>query len=101
MLHSVVVMKVTNEKKGIFLSYLHNRNKKFQSEQFRLQWVFMFRLKVLIINKSKIHIINVSNCTLYIVKFFIGFDILVWPIFVDFQNEADSLYELITHLIKT
>ena len=32
-----------------------------------------------------------SNCTLHIVKIFIGFDTLFWPIFVDFQNEAASL----------
>ena len=37
------------------------------------------------------HIINISNCTLHIVKFFIGFDTLFWPIFVDFQNEAASV----------
>ena len=39
---------------------------------------FMFQLKVLTINKSKIHVINMSNCTLYIVKFLIGFDTLFW-----------------------
>ena len=33
-----------------------------------------------------------SNCTLYIVKFFIGFDtLLFWPIFADFQNKAAGL----------
>ena len=46
----------------------------------------MFRLKV------KIRIINVSNCTLYIVKFFIGSDILFLADFSeDFQNEAARL----------
>ena len=34
------------------------------------------------------HITNTSNCTLYIVKLFTGFDT---PIFVDFQNEAAGL----------
>ena len=40
----------------------------------------------------KIRIINISNCTLYIVNFFTGFDALFWPIFVDSQNEVASLY---------
>ena len=34
------------------------------------------------------------NCSLYIVKFFTGLDILIscfWPIFADFQNEAAGL----------
>ena len=50
-----------------------------------------FSLKVLIVNKKRIHILNISNCTLYIVKFFIGFDTLFWPIFVDFRNEVVGL----------
>ena len=41
--------------------------------------------------KVKMKTINISNCTLYIVKFFIGFDTLFWLIFVHFQNEAASL----------
>ena len=41
--------------------------------------------------KVKSHIINISNCTLHIVKVFIGFDTLFWPIFVDFQNETAGL----------
>ena len=45
----------------------------------------MFRLIVSI--EMKICVINTSNCTLYIVNFFIGFDTL----FVDSQNEAASL----------
>ena len=45
----------------------------------------MFRLKV------KIHTIDISNCTLYIVKFFIAFDVLFWPSFVYFQKEAAGL----------
>ena len=60
----------------------------------------MFRLKVLIINKSKDTLININNCTFYTVKFSIGFDTLFWQIFVDFQNEA-VVYALITQLIKT
>ena len=50
----------------------------------------MFRLKVSII-KVKIHIINISNCTLYIVKFLTEFGTLFLADFVDFQNEAASL----------
>ena len=38
------------------------------------------------------HIININNCTLYIVKFFIGFDALFLADFCDFQNEAASLW---------
>ena len=38
--------------------------------------------------EEKIHLINISNCTLYIVKLFIGIIALFWPILVDFQNEA-------------
>ena len=41
--------------------------------------------------KVKIHIINRSNCTLYIVTFFTGFDTLFLVDFLDFQNEATSL----------
>ena len=39
----------------------------------------------------RIHIINISNCTIYIAKFFTGFDTLFWPILKDFQNEAADL----------
>ena len=40
----------------------------------------------------KIHIIiNISNCTLHIVKFFIGFDALFLAKFVDFLNETAGL----------
>ena len=42
--------------------------------------------------KVKIHIINISNCTLHIVKFFIGFDALFMANFVDFQNETAGLF---------
>ena len=34
---------------------------------------------------------NISNCTLHIIKFFIGFDTLFWPTFVDFQSETAGL----------
>ena len=40
---------------------------------------------------KKIHIINISNCTLHIAKFFIGFDALFLANFVDFQNETAGL----------
>ena len=51
----------------------------------------MLSLKVLVINKSKDTHNKSANCTLQIVKFFIGFETLFRPIFVDFQNEAVSL----------
>ena len=34
---------------------------------------------------------NISNCTLYIVKLFVGSDTRYWPIFVDFQDEVAGL----------
>ena len=48
---------------------------------------------MLVINKNKDthHKYQYKVCKLYIVKFFVGFDTLFWPIFVDFQNEAASL----------
>ena len=41
--------------------------------------------------KVNIIIMNISNCTLYIVKLFIGSDTRCWPIFVDFQDEVAGL----------
>ena len=41
--------------------------------------------------KVKTHTIDTSNCTLYIIKFFSGFDTLFLADFVDFQDEATSL----------
>ena len=62
---------------------------------------FMFRLKVLIIKKSNdINIINISNCTLYIVHFSLDLIFYFWPIFVDFRTRP-PVYALITQLIKT
>ena len=49
----------------------------------------LFRLKVLIV-KVKIHI-NISNCTLYIVKFSLDLIACFWLILVDFQNETAGL----------
>ena len=40
-------------------------------------------------NQLKIHTINISNGTLYIVQFFIGFDSLFW---INFRNETASLW---------
>ena len=45
--------------------------------------------------KVKMQIINVSNCTLYIVKFSLDLIPYFWPIFVDFQNET-GVYALMT-----
>ena len=52
MLHCNVVMKVINEKKGIFSFYSYNVNKNF-NESIPITEDIMFRLKVLIINKCK------------------------------------------------
>ena len=41
--------------------------------------------------KVKIHIINISNCTLYIVKFSLDLISRFWTTFVDSQNEATGL----------
>ena len=62
----------------------------------------MFRLKVLEQSmKVKIHIINTSSCTLYILKFFIGVDTLfLAPILKIFRRRLPD-YTLITQLIKT
>ena len=50
MLHcNVVVMKVSNEKNGIFSCHSHDMNK----ESISITMDLMFRLKGLIINKSK------------------------------------------------
>ena len=46
----------------------------------------MFCLNVLVINESKIHIINISNCTLNNVKFFIGFNTLFLADFCRFSD---------------
>ena len=46
-------MKVTNEKKDIFSFYSHNMNKKFQWRAISITVDLMFRLNVLMINKSK------------------------------------------------
>ena len=35
--------------------------------------------------------INISNCTFYIVKFFIGFDTLFLANFIDLQSEPAGL----------
>ena len=77
MLHCNTVMKVTNEKKGIFSFYLHNMNKKNSIRVIPTTIDLMFQLKVLIINKNKDTHHKYSNWTLHIVKFFIGFDALV------------------------
>ena len=42
--------------------------------------------------KATMHIINISNCTLYIVKLFIKFDTLFLADFVNFQKETAGLY---------
>ena len=50
------------------------------------------------------HIINTSNCTLYIVKFFTGFDTVFWWISVDFQYEAErhegNFYGIVINNLK-
>ena len=52
--------------------------------------------------KVKIHMINTSNCTHYIVKFFVEFDTLFLADFCrKFQNEAAGLCVLITQIVKT
>ena len=48
-----VIMKVTNEKKGIFSFYSHNMNKIFQWVAISITVDLMFPLKMLIISKSK------------------------------------------------
>ena len=53
MLHYNAVMKITNEKKGIFSFYSHNMNKKISMRAVSITEDLMFRLKVLTINKSK------------------------------------------------
>ena len=42
-------------------------------------------------NKLKTHIRNISNCTLYIVKFLTGLIPCFWPFFIDFRNEVPGL----------
>ena len=86
MLHSNVVMKVTNTKKGIFSIYSHNMNKNISMRANFITVDLKFLLKVLIINKVRIHIINISNCTLYVVKFFIEFDTLLLVDFCRFSK---------------
>ena len=81
-------MKVANEKKGIFSFNPYNMKK------ISMRAISRVNVSVKIVSNQlnlKIHIINISNCTLYIVKIFIGFDTLFWLILVDFQNEAASL----------
>ena len=45
-------------------------------------------LRVLTINKKKIHIINISNYTLYMVKLVIRFDTLFWSNFCRFSERG-------------
>ena len=52
MLQRNVVMKVTNEKKDILSFYSHNMNKKNSMRVISITGDLMFRVKVLIINKS-------------------------------------------------
>ena len=90
MLQCNVVMKVTNEKKRVFSFSLHNM-KKILMRAISIRIDLMFQLKVLIINKSKVKkikvkIINISNCTRHIVKFFIGFDTLLLANFCRFSE---------------
>ena len=47
-------MKVTNEKNGIFTFYSHNKNKTKSLRAISITVALMFRLKVLIVNKSKV-----------------------------------------------
>ena len=53
MLHYNAVMKITNEKKGIFSFYSLNMNKTISMRAVSITEDLMFRLKVLTINKSK------------------------------------------------
>ena len=53
MLHCNVIMKVTNEEKGIFSFYSHNMNKSFNESYFHYSGLNGSIKKVLIINKSK------------------------------------------------
>ena len=100
MLHYDVVMKITNEKKGIFSFYSHNM-KKNSVTAISITEDLMFRLKVLTINESKdTHHINMSNCTLYIVKFFIRLMPCFGPILLIFRTRL-PVYALITQLRKT
>ena len=54
MLHCNLIMKITNEKKGIFAHFINIvQTKNFSESQFYIAMDSMFPLKVLIINKSK------------------------------------------------
>ena len=74
MLHYNAAMKLTNKKKGIFSFYSHNMDKKFNESHF-------YRLKLSTISKGKDTHHKYDNFTLHIVKFFIGFDTLIYSIF--------------------
>ena len=50
----------------------------------------LLQLKMVII-KVKLHMLIISNYTLYIVKFSLDLILCFSPIFVDFQNEATGL----------
>ena len=39
----------------------------------------------------KIHVINVTHCTFHILKFSLDLIPFLWPMFINFQNEATGL----------
>ena len=84
MLHCNVAMKVANENKGIFSFYSYNMKK-----QISLRAISRVNVSIKIVsNQLKIHIINISNCTLYIVNFFNGFDSLFLADFGKFSERG-------------
>ena len=65
MLHCDLIMKITNEKRGIFAHFIHTLRKQNSVRAISITMDSMFPLKVLIINKSEdTRMINISKCTL-------------------------------------
>ena len=63
MLHCDLIIKITNEKRGIFAHFIHIIQTKNFSESHSITMDTMFPLKVLIVSKSEdTH--DISKCTL-------------------------------------
>ena len=89
MLHCNPRMKITSEKKGIFHILFTRYEQKISVRAISITIDSKFPSGVSIINKrKKIHIINISNYTLYIVKLVIGFDTLFWANFCRFSERG-------------
>ena len=82
---SVVKLLVRKEASFHFICMIRTKN---FMRAISITVELMFPTKMLITNKNKDDIINISNCTLYIVKFCTGFDTLFLADFRRFSERG-------------